>query len=72
MKKIGEKYWLGKKNHGKISPGKNLVTCKKFSHLSSNFFPLQGAVIVKQKTLQKTKLKNTNLLKEKFLKIMLI
>ena len=28
-KKIGEKYWSGK----------NLVTCKKFSHFSPTFFP---------------------------------
>ena len=33
-KKIGEKYWSGK-----ISSGKNLVTCKKFSHFSLTFFP---------------------------------
>ena len=33
MKKIGEKYWSRK-----ISSGKNLVTCKKFSYFSPTFF----------------------------------
>ena len=32
-KKMGEKYWLGKRKSGK-----NLVTCKKFSHFSPTFF----------------------------------
>ena len=32
-KKIGERYWSGK-----ISSGKNLITCKKFSHFSPDFF----------------------------------
>ena len=32
-KKIGEKYWSGKRKSGK-----NFVTCKKFSHFSPTFF----------------------------------
>ena len=38
-KKIGEKYCSGKRESEKISLGKNLVTCKKFSHSSTTFFP---------------------------------
>ena len=34
VKKIGEKYLSGKRESGK-----NLVTCKKFSHFSPTFFP---------------------------------
>ena len=42
-KKIGEKYWSGKRKSGK-----NLVTCKKFSYFSPTFFsPIRYIILAK-------------------------
>ena len=37
-KKLGKSAGREKESRGKISSGKNLVTCKKFSHFSPTFF----------------------------------
>ena len=37
-KKSGKNTGQEKESRGKILSGKNLVTCKKFSHFSPNFF----------------------------------
>ena len=42
-KKIGEKYWSGKRKSGK-----NLVTCKKFNYFSPTFFsPIRYIILAK-------------------------
>ena len=60
-KKIGEKYWSGKRKSEKISSGKNFVTCKNFRHFSPTFFSPIRYLILKSYHLDFKERRNSDL-----------